>query len=98
MSLPDNNLRRLSAAHARGLIDTPTYRRLRTAQLGAMEFNRKVPELPEDMQNIAIPKQKIDVPHEPRKTKSSKTGLIIGLIIVAAIAAGAAYFYLQLQQ
>ena len=97
MSLPDNNLRKLSAAHARGLIDTATYRRLRTAQLGAMEFNRKVPELSEDMQNIAIPKQKIDVPHEPRKKKSSKTGLLIGLIILALLAGGGAYFYLQLQ-
>lgn len=95
MSLPDNNLRRLSAAHARGLIDTRAYRRMRTEQLSAMEFNRKAPNLPLEMMDLTIPKQKIDAPHQPKVTKSSKKGLIVTFIVIVLLAAGAAYYYLN---
>lgn len=95
MSLPDNNLRRLSASFARGLADKSTYRKLRTAQLSALEFNRKLPDLPAEMTNIVIPKQKIDVPHQPPSRKSSGgNGFLITMIILLMLGAGAAAYFL----
>ena len=85
MSLADNNLRRLSAAYARGLIDSRIYRRMRTEQLSAMEFDRKAPELPVEMMDLTIPRKKIDAPHEPKVNKSSKTGLILTLVVIVLI-------------
>lgn len=92
MSLSDNNIRKLSAAHARGLIDTTSYRRLRTTQLSAIEFGKPLPPLPTEMTDISIPKQKIDAPHQP-KVKKAKPPVMLFVIIAIAVAAGAAYYF-----
>lgn len=91
MSLSDNNIRKLSAAHARGLIDTTSYRRLRTTQLSALEFGKPLPTLPIEMTDISIPKQKIDAPHQP-KVKKSKSPFLLIVIVTVVIVAGAAYY------
>lgn len=94
MSLPDNNLRKLSAAHARGLIDSSNYRRLRTTQLSAIEFGKPLPELPSEMTDITIPKKKIDAPHQPTRKKSSSSLIVIFIVAICAIA-GCVYYYLN---
>ncbi len=56
------NLRILSIAYANKRIDRTTYLKLRTQQLGAIEFNKPIPELPANLMEIVVPSIKVDAP------------------------------------
>ncbi len=94
MSLPDNNIRRLSTAYARGMIDSDTYRRLRTMQLGALEFEKEAPALPEDISGITVPHKTVDQPHVLELAESSnKSSVLWAIFGIAAFVAGAAIYF-----
>jgi hypothetical protein len=62
-----SNLRVLAIAFANNRIDRKTYLRLRTQQLGALEFSKPLPPLPPELLDISVPSVKIDAPHINKK-------------------------------
>ncbi|MBN1377899.1 MAG: hypothetical protein JXA04_01535 [Gammaproteobacteria bacterium] len=89
-----SNLRILSIAYAGGRIDRTTYLRLRTQQLGALEFDKPLPELPANLLEIDIPTVKVDSSHvDIKKHTGNRLWLHITttVVIIAAIAAGLWY-------
>lgn len=89
-----SNLRILSIAFAAGRIDRNTYLKLRTQQLGALEFEKPIPELPANLLEISIPTVKVDASQlNIQKSKGSRLGLYIvtAAVILITILAGLWY-------
>ncbi|MBA3581927.1 MAG: hypothetical protein H0W44_05675 [Gammaproteobacteria bacterium] len=82
--LPESNLRKLAIAYASGKVDRENYRKLRTRQLSALDFDKALPDLPDEIAAIGVPSVKVDAPKNAGgnllKGRSLKT-------IVMAIAA-----------
>lgn len=92
-----SNLRILSIAYAGGRIDRNTYLKLRTMQLGALEFKKPIPELPSDLMEINIPSVKVDASQiNASKSKGKKFLLYPVVIIVVLGAIGAGLWYAEL--
>lgn len=92
--IPGSNLRILSIAYASGRLDRNSYLRLRTQQLGALEFNKPVPELPANLLEISIPTIKVDTAQISIKKPDNKRWplyLSISVIVIAAIIGGLWY-------
>lgn len=81
-----SSLRMLSMAYAAGRLDRETYLRLRTRQLGALEFGKPLPDIPEDLWDITIPTVKIDASYLGAK-KRNKTGFLVALIAIIVLSA-----------
>ena len=78
------NLRKLSIAHAEGQIDIKQYRRLRGQQLSALHFAKPVPALPDELKKIKIPKYDVDVPMEAEAgSQANKTVIFVASVIFA---------------
>ncbi|HEY3486834.1 MAG TPA: hypothetical protein VGL10_02105, partial [Gammaproteobacteria bacterium] len=89
-NIGSSNLRILAIAFANNRIDRKTYVRLRTQQLGALEFSRPLPPLPPELLDISIPSVKLDAPHVNKKTGGGLPIIkwaVIGLIILAVATA-----------
>ena len=86
-----SNLRILSIAYATGRMDRDTYLKLRTQQLGAMEFNKPIPQLPEELVDISVPSVKLDAPYIGKR--SSKALIISAIIILLLIGLGGGGYY-----
>ncbi len=88
---PDANLRILSIAYASGRIDRKTYTRLRTQQLGALEFNKPMPPLPDNLMEIVIPTVKVDASMvDVKHPRTKQYWLYVGVaLLVLGIGLGA---------
>lgn len=88
-----SNLRILSIAYAAGRLDRRSYVKLRTAQLGALEFGKPLPALPDELHDITVPQIKIDASyyHTAKRGKSGRWMLIAALLVLGAIGAGLWY-------
>lgn len=88
-----SHLRILSIAYATGRLDRETYLRLRTRQLGALEFGKPLPDIPEDLWDIHIPTVKIDASYLGRR-KRRRAGLLIALVAIVVLGGiGAGLWY-----
>ena len=85
---PDTNLRILSIAYASGRIDRKTYTRLRTQQLGALEFNKPIPQLPENLKKIIIPTVKVDASTVDVKQPRTKLYWLYSTVALLIVGAG----------
>jgi hypothetical protein len=89
-----SNLRILSIAFAGGRIDRNTYLKLRTQQLGALEFDKPVPELPANLLEITIPTVKVDSSHvEMRSGKDARLWLYVSALVIALAVIAAGLWY-----
>lgn len=87
--LQGTNLRILSIAYAAGRIDRDTYLKLRTQQLGALEFNKPIPPLPEPLLDINVPMVKLDAPYTvSRSHKNLLQGIALVLLAVTVASGG----------
>ena len=84
-----SGLRVLSIAYANGRLDRAAYLKLRTQQLSALNFEKPVPDLPEELHDIIVPSIKIDAPHG-KQPGGKKKRLFIAVIIALLLAAGLA--------
>jgi hypothetical protein len=92
--LQGTNLRILSIAYASGRIDRDIYLKLRTQQLGALEFNKPIPPLPEALLDINVPSVKLDAPYTV--TRSPKNLLLgIALVLLALTVIGGGFYAWQ---
>lgn len=90
-----SKIRILAIAYAQGRLDKDNYRRLRTSQLSAMDFNKASPDLPAELNDIEIPRIKVDPPRAAGKKRSllSIISIILGIIVLLAVIT--AYLYKQ---
>lgn len=91
-----SHLRVLAIAYATGRISRDIYLKERTRQLGAMEFGKPLPGLPEDLLDIVIPTVKIDASYVNATKQGRGRGKIILFIVVLLlvfIGAGAGAWY-----
>ena len=87
------NLRILSIAYATGRMDRDTYLKLRTQQLGAMEFNKPIPPLPGDLLDINVPSVKLDAPYIGKRGSKVLIISIIVIVLLAALGGGGYYAF-----
>ncbi|HEX7028833.1 MAG TPA: hypothetical protein VF268_16445, partial [Gammaproteobacteria bacterium] len=87
--LQGTNLRILSIAYAAGRVDRDLYLKLRTQQLGALEFNKPIPPLPEALLDISVPTVKLDAPYTvSRSPKNLLLGIALVLLAVTVVGGG----------
>lgn len=90
-----SSLRILAIAHATGRMSREAYLRERTRQLGAIEFNKPSPPLPDELSNITIPTIKIDASyvnaHKKGGAKKKIILLLIAVLLLGSTAAGLWY-------
>lgn len=90
-----SKIRILSIAYAQGRLTKESYRRLRTSQLSALDFDKPSPELPADLNDIEIPKINIDLPRSSGKQQRKLSIIIVILGILVLTGAIAVYLYNQ---
>ena len=78
----DSKLRVLSIAYATARISREVYLKERTRLLGALEFEKPLPELPAELLNIVIPNIKIDASYVNAAKKISGRRNIIIIILI----------------
>lgn len=86
-----STLRRLSIAYAGGRLDRTTYLRLRTQQLGALEFNRPLPPLSEELLDINVPSVKLDAPYSA--ARSGFSPILLAIAVLVALSLGGGLYY-----
>jgi hypothetical protein len=88
-----SNLRKLSIAYAGGRLDRNTYLRLRTQQLGALEFNKPLPLLSEELLEINVPSIKLDAPYSAARSGFSPLLLAMAIAALVALSLGGGLYY-----
>lgn len=85
-----NNLRKLSIAYANGQIDSKYYRRIRSQQLSALDFQKRVPPLPEELAKIQVPGKAVDIQMESVAVETHNqqvfkiaAGVVVSVILIA---------------